>query len=339
MKTKVIRIQKSMPSKKTGKQIAEAARIIIAGGIVAFPTETVYGLGANALDAEAIRKIFRAKGRPFDDPLIVHIASKHQLYGLAARVTAEAKILMKKFWPGPLTLVLRKTKKVPKITTAGLDTVAIRMPSHPIALGLICATGVPIAAPSANTFGRPSPTSARDVLEDLDCKIDAVIDAGRTRIGVESTVLDLSGKTPVLLRPGNITLEQLEKTIGKIKVHPLVRVRTHGTKPTKKTAVRSPGLAYRHYAPRAEVILVEGPAKWAEAKIKKIKAGLAGKKVVVLKTSGLSKEKLASRLFGEFRVADRKGADIIIVQGVDEQGIGLAVMNRVRKAAARIVKS
>ncbi len=386
MKTRIILLAQNEWGEKGGafahKKMKIAAQIIRKGGLVAFPTETVYGLGANALNPRAVRRIFRAKGRPFDDPLIVHIESERQLYSLTAHVPIEAKLLIDRFWPGPLTLVLRKTKKVPRITTGGLETVAIRMPSHPVALGLICTAGVPIAAPSANTFGRPSPTSARDVLEDLDGKIDCVIDSGRTRIGIESTVLDLSWKTPMLLRPGKVTLEQLQKTIGKIKVHPLARRQSpngnkkqpfsfsweekqkapcpfwdeaSSTKWTmwpkrkrtahaytfdydKKKASRSPGLAYRHYAPRAEVILVEGSAGRAEAKIKKIKKGLAGKKVVVLRTSGISKEKLAARLFSDFRDADRKGVDFIVVQGVDEKGLGLAVMNRARKAAARVVK-
>lgn len=342
MKTRVIRLAARKAGMRSETLLSNkmkiAAQIIRKGGLVAFPTETVYGLGANAFDPVAVLKIFRAKGRPFDDPLIVHIASEHQLYGLAANVTAEAKILIDKFWPGPLTLVLKKTKKVPKVTTGGLGTVAVRMPSHRIALELICAAGVPIAAPSANTFGRPSPTSARDVLEDLDGKIDCVLDGGRTRIGVESTVLDLSGKKPMLLRPGKITLEELEKTIGKIRVHPLVRRQAPCGKGNKKTAARSPGLAYRHYAPRAEVILVEGHGKKAVKKISELKAGLGGKKVFVLRTLGISKEKLASQLFDKFRGADRKGADVIIVQGVDDRGLGLAVMNRIRKAAARIVK-
>ena len=257
MKTRIIRIAESGGQKNADKKISYAAQIIRRGGIVAFPTETVYGLGANALDTKAVRKIFRAKGRPSDDPLIVHIADEHQLYELASYVPLQAKILMDKFWPGPLTIVLRKSKKVPRITTGGLDTVAIRMPSHSVALELLCAAGVPIAAPSANLFGRPSPTSAQHVLEDLNGKINAVLDGGRTRIGVESTVLDLSGKTPELLRPGKITIGQLQKIIGKIKVHPLVR--SQPRKGGKKAAARSPGLSYRHYAPAAEVILVEGP--------------------------------------------------------------------------------
>ncbi len=331
MKTKIF---KTTPANAGRKNILSAAKIIQRGGTVAFPTETVYGLGANALNSKAVKKIFRAKGRPFDDPLIVHIAGERQLYGLASHVSVQAKILIDKFWPGPLTLVLRKTKKVPLITTGGLQTVAVRMPSHEVALELIYAAGAPIAAPSANTFGRPSPTSARDVLEDLNGKIDAVLDGGRCRIGVESTVLDLSGKTPELLRPGKITLEELEKIIGKIKVHPLVRSQAH--KGGKKAAARSPGLAYRHYAPRAELILVEGKPADVRDKINGLKSVLRGKKVVVLKQMG--KEKMASTLFSSFREADRKGADVIIAQGIDEGGIGLAVMNRLRKAAKGIIK-
>ncbi|MEK6958364.1 MAG: L-threonylcarbamoyladenylate synthase, partial [archaeon] len=255
MNTKILKIDSRKPE---AKKILEAARIIRKGGLVAFPTETVYGLGANAFNTEAVRKIFRAKGRPFDDPLIVHVCSEKQVYELAEEVAFEAKVLMDKFWPGPLTIVMRKSKKVPAITTANLGTVAIRMPKNRIACALIRKAGVPIAAPSANTFSRPSPTTAGHVLADLKGKIPLILDGGTTRIGIESTVIDLSGKKPVLLRPGAVTLEQLQKTIGKVQVHGAVKS-TPG-KNKKKIFALAPGMKYRHYAPKAKVILVFGSA-------------------------------------------------------------------------------
>src|SRR3989344_8830863 len=215
MKTLVLKID---PKKPQMAKIRKAARIIRREGIVAFPTETVYGLGANALNSRAVRKIFRAKRRPFDDPLIVHVCETGQAYLLVQKVDLRAKELMDNFWPGPLTLVMKKSKKVPAITTGGLGSVAIRMPNHKIACALIHESKVPIAAPSANLFGKPSPTMAQHVLVDLNGRIDAVIDGGKTRIGVESTVLDLTGKVALLLRPGGISRGEIEKVIGKMRV-------------------------------------------------------------------------------------------------------------------------
>ncbi len=345
MNTKILKIDSRKPE---AKKILEAARIIRRGGLVAFPTETVYGLGANAFNAGAVRKIFRAKGRPFDDPLIVHVCSEKQGYELAGHVSIEAKILMDKFWPGPLTIVLKKNRRVPSITTAGLDTVAIRMPKNKIACALIRKAGVPIAAPSANTFSRPSPTRAEHVLADLKGKIPLILDGGTVKIGVESTVLDLSGTKPVLLRPGAVTLEQLRKTIGKVQVHGAVK--SSPGKNKKKIFALAPGMKYRHYAPKAKVILVLGSASAKRKKISKLVKQL-GKKAAVLTTKnkkfgnaetvfiGATPEKFARNLFRKFRELDAQGFRAIIVEGIEENGLGLAVMNRVRKAAALIVKA
>ncbi|MBI4210736.1 MAG: threonylcarbamoyl-AMP synthase [Candidatus Diapherotrites archaeon] len=331
-KTKVLKVRRK---KGASRKILEAAGMLRSGNLVAFPTETVYGLGANALDRKAVRKIFRAKGRPANDPLIVHVASEAQVYTLVKGVPLSAKLLMEKFWPGPLTIVLRKSKAVPREVTAGLGTVAVRMPGNPIALALISAAGIPVAAPSANLFGKPSPTRARDVLDDLDGRISVLIDGGRTRIGIESTVIDMSGKTPVLLRPGNVTLEELESAIGKVKVHPLVR--KNPGKNAGNAATRSPGMAYRHYAPLAEVVLVEGKAAKVREKIGALAKAMKGR-AVVIRTAGKGKNEIAAGLFRLFREADRKGAQAIIVEGIDEKGLGLAVMNRIRRAAKRIVR-
>ncbi|VVC00527.1 Threonylcarbamoyl-AMP synthase [uncultured archaeon] len=335
MRTEIIKIG------RTGARIAKiskASKIIRAGGLVAFPTETVYGLGANALDAKAVRKIFMAKGRPFDDPLIVHISSESQVFELARKVTAHAKILMGKFWPGPLTIVLEKNKAVPKITTAGLDTVAIRMPENKTAFALIRASGCPIAAPSANLFGKPSPTNARHVLDDLEGKIDAVIDGGQTRIGVESTVIDLSGKSPVMIRPGGITLEQLEAAIGKVKMHPMSKkIAKNNAGNSKKVLAIAPGMKYRHYAPEAEVILVEGPSPKAKKEIREIMSKNRGKKIKVMHL-GRRPGADAKMLYSRLRELDSGKVELAIVHCSSEKGIGLAVMNRLRKAATLMVK-
>lgn len=219
----ITRIIKLNEKKFKIDEIKIAVDIIKKGGLVAFPTETVYGLGANALNAKAVEKVYDVKGRPKDNPSIVHIADKKDVYRLTSEISDNAERLMKKFWPGPLTLVFKKSKIVPNVTTAGLDTIAIRMPDNKIALALIRESKAPIAAPSANLAGKPSPTSAEHVIHDLYGKIDVIIDAGKTRIGVESTVLDLTSDSPILLRPGGTTLEELKKFLGKIKIHPVVK--------------------------------------------------------------------------------------------------------------------
>ncbi|MCX6774443.1 MAG: L-threonylcarbamoyladenylate synthase [Candidatus Micrarchaeota archaeon] len=298
MKTEMLKISKTNPEIS---KIRKASAIIRKGGLVAFPTETVYGLGADALNPKAVKKIFRAKGRPSDNPLIVHIARKNDIYRLAKEVPKSAEKLMREFWPGPLTIVLKKSKAVPKIITAGLNTVAIRMPSNKIALKLIKESGVPIAAPSANSSTKPSPTS---VASDI----------------------------PTLLRPGGISLEKLRECLGKVDVHPVAK----GNK-AKESLAKSPGMKYRHYSPKAEVILVEGKGKMQ--KIREIAKSweIKGKKVAIMKM-GNDHGRIAKKLFSTFRELDRKGFDAIIIEGTDEKGLGLAVMNRIRKAASRKIK-
>jgi len=345
MKTEILKVDKKKPELK---KISYAAGIIKEGGLVAFPTETVYGLGADALNATAVRKIFKAKKRPADDPIIVHVYSINQVQELSEKIPTNAKKLMEKFWPGPLTLILKKSKIVPKEVTSGLDTVAIRMPSHPIARALIKSAGKPIAAPSANLFGKPSPTKAEHVKDDLNGRIDVILDGGYTNIGVESTVLDLTSKIPTLLRPGGINLEDLKKVLGKVLVHPAAKAEKK-----KIEVMKSPGMMYRHYAPNADVILVEF-GKNRNANIKGIIAEYRAKdiKVGVISTTknkgnyganivkflGNKPEKIAKKLFGTFRELDKMGAEIIVVEGIETSGLGLAVMNRLRKASCRIIK-
>jgi L-threonylcarbamoyladenylate synthase len=307
----------------SAKETARAAGIIRKGGTVAFPTETVYGLGADALNAKAVKKIFRAKGRPSDNPLIVHIASRKDVYKLADDVPRSAELLMEKFWPGPLTMVLKKSKSVPKIATAGLNTVAIRMPRHKVALALIKAAKAPIAAPSANLSGKPSPTSAEHVIFDLSGKIDAIIDGGETDIGIESTVIDLTSKVPAILRPGKITREQLKKVLGKIATH-------HG----KQKTARSPGMKHRHYAPEAKMIIVKGKPAAVKKEIAKLaKAyGKMGKRVAVIKI-GKNLEATAKNLFAILRHLDRKKFGIILSESIPKKGLGVAIMDRLERAA------
>jgi len=303
-------------------KIKDAAKILAQNGTVAFPTETVYGLGANALDKKAVKKIFVAKGRPGDNPLIVHIANKKDLNKLVEKIPANAEKLIDKFWPGPLTIVLKKSKIIPKIVTAGLNTVAIRMPSDKVALALIKEAKIPIAAPSANLSGRPSPTKFEHVFDDLNGKIDAIVHGKDTKIGVESTVIDLSGK-PTLLRPGKVTLEQLEKEIGKIKIHQTIKGR-------KIELAKSPGMKYKHYSPKAKVILFYNK--------KKIKNLSKNKKIAIIYTKRYSPEFVAKNLFKKFREFDKKNVEIIFVEAMDEKGLGLAIMNRLKKASSKFLE-
>ncbi len=345
MKTRYLKVNSKKPEKS---KIQFAAEILKGGGLVAFPTETVYGLGADALSPEALKKIFRAKGRPSDNPLIVHIAAKKDIFKYASYVPLTAKKLIRKFWPGPLTIVLRKKKIIPKEISAGLRTVALRQPKNKTARALIRAAGFPLAAPSANVSGRPSPTEAGHVLRDLRNKIDCVLDGGPTQVGLESTVIDLSGKNPVLLRPGKITLEQLLKIVPNVVVYSAAR-----TGDEKKIKVHSPGMKYRHYAPLAELWIVEGDLKRVRKKIQSLADALKGKKSVVVLT--LSRKKLyphtavryigstapviAMNLFRVLRVLDERKTDVIIAEGVADKGLGRAIMNRLRKAAgSNIIK-
>lgn len=249
MDTKVVKIDKEQID---DEKLMEAAEILRAGGLVAFPTETVYGLGANALNEEAAKKIYAAKGRPSDNPLIAHISKPEELAPLVKEVSEAGKKLMEAYWPGPLTMIFPKSDIVPYGTTGGLDTVAIRMPSDPIANRMIALAGIPIAAPSANTSGRPSPTTAEHVYQDMNGKIEMILDGGAVGIGVESTIVDVSGPVPMLLRPGAITIEMLRETVGQVEIDPAIQgPMAANVKP------KAPGMKYRHYAPKAELVLVE----------------------------------------------------------------------------------
>jgi L-threonylcarbamoyladenylate synthase len=335
------------------EKISICADIIKAGGLVAFPTETVYGLGADALNADAILALFAAKNRPLDNPPIIHVANTNAVYKLADEISPKAELLMKQFWPGPLTLVFHKYSTVPDVTTAGLETVAIRMPKHNVALALIKQSSTPIAAPSANLAGKPSPTSAQHVLEDLKGRIDAILDGGPSRIGVESTVLDVSVDVPILLRPGGTPLEALQKAVGEVKLHPFILAETE--LPPEKT--RSPGMKHKHYAPKAPVFLIEGivPAIMGEIKQLISACWLEDKRVGVLATdetawayeadvvksmgSRRNVDMMASNLFRLLREFDGEKVDLILAEGVPTEGLGLAVMNRLRKASGyQIIK-
>lgn len=333
--------------------LREAAEVINRGGLVAFPTETVYGLGANALDPSAVERIFAAKGRPADNPVIVHVAARSAVDELVVEVPAVAETLTSRFWPGPLTLAMKKKAEVPHVTTGGLNTVGVRMPSHPVALGLIQAAGVPIAAPSANASGRPSPTTAAHVLEDLEGRIDLVLDGGEAGLGVESTFLDISVDPPVLLRPGGVTVSDLCAAIGPISVHPSV----YGALDDPEQVPRSPGQKYTHYAPKAPLIVVEGPLKQVNEKINDLayEYMVEGHRVGVLATaesrgayqvpvvlevgSRRNLAMVAANLFSTLRAFDRHQVDVVLAEGFPEEGLGLAVMNRLVKASGgRVIR-
>lgn len=332
MKTKIIKINPENPEKD---KIHFAADLIKKGEIVAFPTETVYGLGADAFNEGAIRKIYRAKNRPSDNPPIVHISKKSDIKILAKDIPKIALTLINKFWPGPLTLILKKGNNIPKITTSGLKTIAVRMPKNKIALELIRQSGTPIAAPSANISKRPSGTSSQDVFNDFNSKIPLVIDGGNAEIGLESTVIDLTSKPINLLRPGKITLEQLKKIIPNITVHKVAK----GEKLDNNKKAKSPGMKYQHYTPKAKVILIEGKKN----KIKKLIYKLSkeykkeGKKVGIMLLKKENKIKIARELFQKLRDFDKNSTEIILVSGIEQSGLGLAIMNRLRKAASKII--
>lgn len=343
MQTKILKINSKNPQIS---KIRQAAKIIKSGNLVAFPTETVYGLGANALNSKSVRKIFIAKGRPSDNPLIIHISNSADLKMLVEQIPDTAHQLINKFWPGPLTLVLKKSKKVPKITTGGINTVAVRMPENKIAQSLIKEAGVPLAAPSANVSGRPSPTTSKHVYNDLNGKISMIIDGGKTKIGIESTVVDLTRKTPMLLRPGAVTLEQLQDIIGKIVVHPTIQERK------SKSIHRAPGMKYRHYSPNAKIILIEGNNDKVRDKTLQLLSQFKkqGKKVGIMSSTnyrynsdmtvllGNNLEKIASNLYTTFREFDAKQIDLVLVLGFSRKGLGLGIMNRVGKAAYKKIK-
>ena len=345
METKIIKISEDDVSED---KFREAGQIIRDGGLVAFATETVYGLGADALNKEASAKIYAAKGRPSDNPLIVHIADVKALDELAKDVDEKTRMLAEAFWPGPLTMIVNKSDIVPYSITGGLDTVAIRMPNHRVALGLIKASGRYIAAPSANTSGRPCTTKAEHVIEDLNGKIDMIIDSGAVKIGLESTIVDMTSKVPTILRPGYITREALSDVIGEVEVDKAI---TEGGMVSKDVVPKAPGMKYRHYAPKAALTIVEGEEekviKYIEEKMAEHKK--RGEKAAVMATDesmdkyscdnvfsvGRRKEQtsVATHLFAQLRDFDDLNMEYIYSESFSRENIGQAIMNRLMKAA------
>jgi L-threonylcarbamoyladenylate synthase len=320
--------------------LLEAARILRGGGLVAFPTETVYGLGANALDTHAVEKIFAAKQRPHWDPVIVHVADVHSARALSKTWPEAAEQLAVAFWPGPLTMLLPRTAQIPDICTAGREKVGLRLPAHPVARALITAAGVPVAAPSANRFGYTSPTTAEHVLADLDGRIDAILDAGWCAVGVESTVLDPTTDPAIIYRPGGITAEQIRRHLGNV----VVAERNLSTE-TPPEALESPGLGIRHYAPRARVVLVESQDELKvvlEHEVQDHRVGvllprewpMPAVAVSVLRWGSWGDpELLARELYGQLRALDEQNVEVIVCPMPPSAGIGLAVRDRLRKAA------
>ncbi|EEQ61202.1 Sua5/YciO/YrdC/YwlC family protein [Clostridiales bacterium 1_7_47FAA] len=346
METKRIMIEDRKNIKD--EELAEAAAVLKGGGLVAFPTETVYGLGGNALDEDAARKIYAAKGRPSDNPLIAHISCAAELAPLVREIPEAGRKLMEAFWPGPLTMIFPKSSKVPYGTTGGLDTVAVRMPDDPVASRLIALAGVPVAAPSANTSGRPSPTTADHVWQDMNGRIDMIIDGGPVGIGVESTIVDVSSPVPSVLRPGAITMEMLREVLGEVAVDPAI------LGPVKEDVKpKAPGMKYRHYAPKAELTLVEttGPVGRMVEKVKE----LAHEKLVqgcqvgiictdesrscyaegTVRSIGAreSQESVAHNLYAVLREFDDLKVEYIFSESFSEDHLGQAIMNRLSKAA------
>jgi L-threonylcarbamoyladenylate synthase len=345
--TKVVKVD---PENIDYNIIREAADIINRGGIVVFPTETVYGIGADAFNDEAVDKIFKAKGRPQDNPLIVHIAEFHELYDLALVVPENAELLAEKFWPGPLTMVLYKKKILSDKITAGLNTAAIRLPVNKIALALIKESKKPIAAPSANISGRPSPTEVSHVIEDLMGKVDMIIDGGSTYIGLESTVVDMTSSVPMILRPGGVTREDIISVVGECTYDPAI------IKSEETVIPKSPGQKYRHYSPKAKVILYKGKTEKVAEKINEDydKFTSLGFKTGIMSTAQTEefykgkinicigdRTKLltiSSNLFKGLRDFDHMGAAVILAEAIDEKGLGKAIMNRLGKSASETIE-
>lgn len=332
---------------KDMKYIEEAAGIIKQGGLVAFPTETVYGLGANGLNSEAVKKIFKAKGRPQDNPIILHVCDK-DIHEFVEKIPMIGDKIIDRFWPGPLTLILKKKEIVPETTSANLETIGIRMPSSEIALKLIEFSGSPIAAPSANISGRPSPTDVERCVEDLSGKVDYILGGEKSQVGVESTILDLSVDPPCILRPGGITLEMLREIDDRIYIDPAIMEKVKDDLKPK-----APGMKYRHYAPKAIVKIISGNNEKTIEKIKKIlqnnidnglKVGIMTcdehvdcypanvDKISLGSINNMSD--IAKNLFEALRSFDDKGVDIILSEAFEEKGLGIAIMNRLKKAAS-----
>lgn len=346
METIVSRIKHTTEDEKA---ILTAGEIIKHGGLVAFPTETVYGLGGDALNPDSSRKIYAAKGRPSDNPLIIHICRMEDIYKIVSDFPQKAKILAAEFWPGPLTMVLPKAEAVPKETTGGLNTVAVRMPVDPIALSFIEAAGGYVAAPSANVSGRPSPTSSRYVEEDMCGRIDMIIDGGDVEIGLESTIVDLTGDIPMLLRPGSITLEMLEGVLGKVAVDPTIMEGNMAGRP------KAPGMKYKHYAPKGELLIVSGESRKVVTCINELaetameqgeKTGIIGTEENIpfyqgnsIKSVGRSDDEvsIAKHLYRILREFDDEGVTRIYSESFSTGGMGQAIMNRLLKAAGHQV--
>lgn len=337
MKTELFTIPDATAQRE---DIERAAAILREGGLLGIPTETVYGLGANGLNEDAVRRIFEAKGRPQDNPLILHIPSADWLTRYCAEIPAAAYALAERFWPGPLTMILKRQNNVPDVTTGGLNTVGVRCPNHPVTLAIIAAAGVPVAAPSGNLSGRPSPTCARHMIEDMDGRIDGIVDGGACGVGVESTIIDLTGEMPRLLRPGGLPLEALREVLGEVAVDKAVLAPlAAGEKP------KAPGMKYRHYAPKAPVTVVTGDSRATAAYIRE----RAGERTGVIcfeeycglfagctvESIGLSDDQAeqARRIFDALRAFDETDVTAIYAQCPGDDGLGLAIANRLKKAA------
>lgn len=343
MKTKIALMDELNIDKKS---LEEAGEIIRGGGLVAFPTETVYGLGANALDGEAVKKIFMVKGRPQDNPLIVHVGD-FDIDRFVKEVPEIAHTFINMFWPGPLTVILKKSDVIPDVTSAGLDSVGLRMPFNPIALELIKSAGVPIAAPSANISGRPSPTEVSRCIEDLEGKIEYIIGGTRSNVGLESTIVDCTQNPPCILRPGGITLEMLRRVHPDIYIDPaIMKIPEDDFKP------KAPGMKYRHYAPKAPVKIIEGDLQKTIEKINEIVQNIIGegrrvglmvtdetreyydKGIIISLGSRNDLTTVGKNLFESLRALDDQGVDIILSESFEEEGMGVAIMNRLKKAAS-----
>ncbi|MBQ3567327.1 MAG: threonylcarbamoyl-AMP synthase [Anaerotignum sp.] len=344
MKTILAKVDLSQSD--SAEVIQTAAKILREGGLVAFPTETVYGLGGNGLDNSACEKIYIAKGRPSDNPLILHISEFEELQPIVREISPAAKALMDAFWPGPLTMVFPKSDIVPEKATGGLDTVAVRFPNHPVARAIIRASGLPIAAPSANSSGKPSPTRASHVEFDLNGKIDMIVDGGAAEWGLESTIVDVSGEVPMILRPGAVTKEMMEEVVGKVEIDPAIL-----EKPAADLKPKAPGMKYTHYSPKAEVILVKGETTAVVDEINRLaaedmahgfKTGVMAteetkdlyKADIVLSLGSRDKpEQIGANLFKYLRKFDFLGAERVYSEVFSEEGEGMAIMNRLNKAA------
>lgn len=344
MNTKVVKIDET-----DEEALRQAGLVLKQGGLVAFPTETVYGLGGDALNPDSSRKIYEAKGRPSDNPLIVHIADMEALEFIVAEVTEEAKKIAKAFWPGPLTMILKKSDKVPLETTGGLQTVAVRMPSHQVARKLIQYGGGYVAAPSANTSGKPSPTVAKYVIEDMSGRIDMIIDGGQVGIGLESTIIDLTVNPPQILRPGYVTQDMLEEVLGQVDIDKTILDNDSGLAP------KAPGMKYRHYAPKGELTIVSGAQQQVTEYIngqtlqlqkQGCKVGIIGSdealadyQADVVKSVGsrTDEEAIARNLYRILREFDDESVEVIFSEGFDSVGMGQAIMNRLLKAAGHKV--